>query len=197
MILSILVPCLKEREPQPVLAALRQQADGKSVEILTLTDNRELSVGAKRNRLLDLATGTHLAFVDDDDEVAPDYIDSILAGLADRPTTDILCFYQLCLLVETGVKRWCSYSLGFEYEQGVVMDPGVMIPTGDEWWRGKPAHTMVWRAAIAKSCRFPEKNFGEDVDWVAQACGLARTECHIHKVLYTYKFDSRRSATRG
>ena len=64
-------------------------------------------------------------------------------------------------------------------------------------WQGRPAHTHCWKSSIAKQCKFPDKDCGEDVEWVAQACALAKTEFQIKRILTYYKFDSSKSETRG
>ncbi len=179
-----------------LLTDLLVQSNGRNVEVLYLYDQKGWPVGRKRNELLRMASGQYLAFVDDDDEIAPDYLSSILRCISENPGVDVICFQQVCRLMETGKTRHCTYSVDYEYEGGPLMD-GSMKSNGDEWWRGKPAHTMVWRSEIAKQGKFPEKNFGEDVEFVAQVCPLVQTEVHIHRPLYTYKFDSRTSETRG
>ena len=64
-------------------------------------------------------------------------------------------------------------------------------------WSGPPAHTMCWRRAVLEGVTFPEKNFGEDVGFVDQACKLAKTEIVLNgEPLYFYRFDEEKTATR-
>src|SRR5665213_3420706 len=92
MKLSILICSLQKRLNQLALLAehLQKQAEGKPVEILWLGDNKTMSVGEKRNKLLAMAKGDYVCFVDDDDWVADDYIESILKGAEQKP--DCICF---------------------------------------------------------------------------------------------------------
>lgn len=195
--LSILMAGIPERDSRALQQRILAQTADRNVELVYMLDNHRRSVGAKRNALLDAANGRYITFVDDDDDVAANYVQTILTAIYGNPGVDVVCFRQLCVLVETGVRRFCDYSLKYEYEQGAVLDPGTHDPTGDEWWRGKPAHTMVWRADVVNGVRFPDKDFGEDTDWVAEACKNAKTEARVPQVLYHYYFDSRTSATRG
>jgi hypothetical protein len=56
---------------------------------------------------------------------------------------------------------------------------------------------MIWRREVVRACRFPSKQFGEDVDWVDQACEAAKTEMVLDgEPLYFYNQDDRTSATR-
>src|SRR5690606_33962771 len=48
------------------------------VEILYLVDNKKVMLGTKRNQLIDLAQGEYVVFVDDDDRIEPDYIETLL-----------------------------------------------------------------------------------------------------------------------
>ena len=203
--LSILVCGLYERMPDKtiprsmradwesaVLLRLNEQVKGKSVQLITLYDNRVWTVGQKRNRLLWMAEGEYFSFVDDDDEVAGDYVDTLLAAIEKARGADVLCFRQDCVRGDLGgrVER-CQYSLTYDYASGVH-------PDGSMWWRGKPAHTMAWRTAVVQDdTMFPDGDFGEDVGWVQQACKIARTEYQIDRTLYTYRFDPERSRTRG
>ena len=58
---------------------LRRQINGsEEVEILTHVDGGEISTGNKRNALVNIARGTYVVHVDDDAEVASDYVSSIL-----------------------------------------------------------------------------------------------------------------------
>ena len=76
MKLSILIASLVSRtELYRTLAShLKQQMQGleDQVELLVLTDAKEVSTGVKRQKLLERAKGEHVVFIDDDDWV-PDY----------------------------------------------------------------------------------------------------------------------------
>ena len=50
---------------------LGQIGDREDVEVFSLIDNKSLHVYEKRNRLLNIARGTHLAWLDDDDDICP------------------------------------------------------------------------------------------------------------------------------
>ena len=202
---SILVASVPERMPEPagsLLAKLSRQISDEPVELLWLLDNRRRSVGSKRNALLSLSKGQFVSFVDDDDDVADNYVYWILQALK-YPQTDVTCFLQTCEHVtdsplgEKGYTVTCRYSLKTPYREGRNYDPVTGDPLHSGWWEGYPAHSMVWRGSIARQCRFPDENFGEDVAFVHQARTLARTEIHIPEVLYHYRFDASRSLTRG
>ena len=179
-----------------LLDSLARQIGDKPVELLYLLDNQRRDVGSKRNALLAAAAGAYVSFVDDDDSVSENYVSAVFDRMVEAvPPPDVIVFGQLCHLVAEGFTRICSYSLGQAYEQGEIPAPAPGAPR--QWWKGPPAHTMVWASQIAKGCRFPAKNFGEDVDWVAQACARATTQLVIDEVLYHYRFDPSVSLTRS
>lgn len=188
---SILVASITTRYPSPagdLWAELQRQTEGKPVELLGLIDNFQRSVGEKRNMLLDMARGQYLSFLDDDDWIKPNFVEAILPRLA--MDVDVVTWWQETQHIQQGYVEMCEYSLGFEYGTAKLCQSFGL-------WRGRPAHTNCWRSEIAKACRFPDKDCGEDVDFVRQACAIAKTEFRIPEVLTLYRFDSSKSTTKG
>jgi glycosyltransferase involved in cell wall biosynthesis len=187
-LLSVLVPTIPTRLTDHfprIIQELERQAVGKSVEILGFYDNCKRSVGEKRNALLQWAQGTFIAFVDDDDRIAPDYLNVVLGAVRDHLDADVICFKSECR-IDDGPPKLCKYSLSYKSYSDT--------PT---LWTGPPAHTMVWKAKVAKQSVFPEKNFSEDSDWVRGAVQVAKKEHQIDRVLYFYDFRSGTTATRA
>jgi len=208
MLWSILIPSIPERyhTAQGLLFSLLESqsiARMQDVELLVLMDNKRRSVGAKRNALLEMAQGEYVSFIDDDDEVATDYVQKIYRLIAktrkEKTPADVICFPQRATLVNQGVVHECTYSLA-HWKDREPDKRRQLAPTDKPntlAWSGPPAHTMVWRREIAQSAKFPEKNFGEDVDWVDAVCEKAKTEIVLNgEALYLYNFDSERTATR-
>ena len=85
--LSVLVLTLRNRVQylSELLEKLNKQSQFKSVQILWLGDNKSLITGDKRNALLSLANGRYVTFVDDDDMISNDYIESILEAIKTSP----------------------------------------------------------------------------------------------------------------
>lgn len=188
--LSVLVTGIHERfvTADCLLSDLLEQAKDKPVEVLYLLDNRVMSVGRKRNILLAVAQGEWFAFVDDDDEVASDYVTVLLAAIEQAGDAGVITFPQLCIHHDTGEREHCTYGLTMPYSKEL------------DKWSGKPAHTQCWRTELIQDVQFPEKDFGEDVDWVAQACQKVSKEFAITTYggyLYTYHYDPAKSRTRG
>lgn len=214
MLWSILIAGIPERY-HTVHALLRSLLEDQTVarisdiELLYLMDNRRRPVGAKRNDLMSLARGRYISFIDDDDDVADDYIKRIYKTLtrakkSDDPL-DVVCFRQLAHLEPHNVIHDCHYSLAY-YRERTPENRRMLEPSLDTEgkplpnvlkWTGPPAHTMVWRRELVKEIPFPEKTFGEDTAWVDACCEKAQSEIVLDgEALYHYRFNEAKSATR-
>ena len=177
--LSILVATVPSRlttfYPRIMTELLRQTENYPEVEIIGLFDNKKRTIGQKRQDLLNLARGKYLVFIDDDDRISEDYIKTIMGALNQNPETDCVVFDCICK-VNGGRDKLCKYGIEFEY--GDIL--------GGAEWRGKPAHTMVYKSSIAKRHSYNNMNHGEDVNWVVRACVDIKQQTRINKVLYHY-----------
>lgn len=186
--LSLLIPTLPGRllaAYTKLLGPLQEQVEGKAVELLYLGDNCQRSVGDKRNALLQMSRGEFLAFIDDDDQVAPDYVDAILAAIAEDPQVDLVTFDHLCHLPAQTVH--CRYSL--DHLEASHYD-------GEGNWTGAPPHTACWRSSIAKEEVFRSIDAGEDADWARRVASRVRTHTNLERVLYHYHALQGSSETR-
>ena len=190
MKLSVLMASVSSRlatKMPRVFLELERQAKGKDVEILVLLDDRKRSIGHKRNALVSIAQGAFVAFVDDDDRVATDYVDSLLEKIGegtDAPQPDVIVFdvWVSGYYEQFGLSdRLCSYDLDHEHQ------------TLTDRYHRKPNHLMAWRTALVKQEPFSDSSSGEDTDWAHRICrrfeNLLRQE-RIDKVLYSYDFDT-------
>ena len=83
---SILIPTMKSREPlfREVLSEVERQISEittAKIEVLYESDNGELTLGAKRNLLINRASGKYCCFIDDDDVISPNYLKTFLPML--------------------------------------------------------------------------------------------------------------------
>lgn len=176
VILSVLVPTVPGREGKlaRLLLSLDPQVMARSdVELLVLRDCRGMTIGEKRSRMVALARGEYVAFVDDDDSVAPDYVETIVAHLGERP--DVVCFEVV--VNGHGPTKTCYYGLSLENKN---------LP---DCYHRKPNHLMAWRRDLAVSVPFPAMRTGEDTAWANQICARASKEIRIPRPLYSYDYD--------
>jgi len=177
--LSILIPSLPERLHllEGMLTSLEQQARRcghvQQVELLVLTDNRCRSIGEKRNALLDVAQGRFVAFVDDDDRVAADYVDRLCQAIGTHPDADCVVF-DVAVSAPNGGKL-ARY--GVEYEIG----------EDAFYYYRKPNHLMCYARRIALRHRYRDTSWGEDTDWSIRAARDVVRQVRIPAVLYEYR----------
>ncbi|PCJ57929.1 MAG: hypothetical protein COA65_08700 [Rhodospirillaceae bacterium] len=174
--LSILIPAIPSRWDrfQKIYTKLERQATNE-VEVLGFIDNKKRTIGAKREALKGLVQGEYICYVDDDDWVSDDYIDSILKGIKEKP--DVIVFKQRAVIGE--MKGTIDFDLNNKNEQ---FKP-------NEVTKRKPYHICVWRTDLVKRHKFPDLMYGEDWGWVKKFIHKAKTQYKIDKIIHTYIFD--------
>lgn len=176
--LTIGLPTIVQRAPEfaRLHAHIARQAEGKPVEILVACDNKEISIGKKRQNLLQEAKGEWITMVDDDDWVSDTYVDDILAALQESP--DCVGFLIQCTRngkhpvmakASLAYKRWGENQDGFAH----VRSPYQKTPV---------------RRSIALKVGFPDLRYGEDRVYSEGVVKLCQTEVFINRVLYNYRF---------
>jgi len=180
-ILSILTPAIWNRESAKFLAAaISEQIGSAPVEHLVLFDNRARSIGAKRQALVDIARGEYVAFVDDDDDISPDYVERLLK--AAQTGADVITFRQRAIY--NGLESEVHF--GINNQDGPFNPGGITLRA--------PWHVCAWKRERVADCLFSESNYAEDLVWCMQARKRARTAHHIDEVLHTYRHDAATTA---
>lgn len=153
-----------------------------SGQVELLTDNGTESIGTKRNRLLENAKGDYVAFLDDDDWIASNYIDLVMAGIG----TDTDCLSLRGIITFDG-KDSAIFEHSMKYKEWRTTDNEVR-------YERYPNHLNTIRASIAKRFKFPEINHGEDKNWSDKIheSGLLKTEFYIPEVLYYYRYVTKK-----
>jgi hypothetical protein len=190
MKLSILILTLPSRRKtflNDLLDNLEPQvAQYNDVELLVLYDNKKRSVGEKRDSIMSIARGQYTVYIDDDDIVTDDYVSSIMSCLNENPSTDCVVFDTICT-IDDGIPIHCKYGIEYEYNNNA---------SGNGFWTGKPAHTMVYSKQLVLDASFGSKNVGEDFHWVKQVHGKIKNQSRVDKVLYYYKMNNTTTETR-
>ena len=185
MMLSILIPTLTSRghfynRLHSQLSKLIAESPFKDeIEIIPLCDNRELTIGDKRNKLLEMATGEYSVFVDDDDLVDGNYIKLIMQVLPDG--FDGIGFKGLIFTDGKNPKSFI-HKVGETYrEQGGI------------YYRPLN-HLNPIKTSIMRKIGFPSLNHAEDFDFSNRLAesGLIKTTYFIDAHLYMYYFRSKK-----
>ncbi len=179
MKLSILIPSLYERSE--MLSKLYKKLEDQlqdDVEILTFIDNRQRSIGEKRDNLLKLAKGDYFTFLDDDDGCSLDYIPSIMN--ATRHGKDLILYNsQADIDGKIGI---VEFDLSYKNEQ---------FRAGHITKR-QPFHMCTWKRKKFQQFNFPHRGkismYGEDWAWCKKALTVAKSQHKIDKILHYYYF---------
>lgn len=187
-LLSILTPSLPERREQlKTLTWDIGDSAGRdwatAYQHLVMIDNRQMSIGEKRQALVRSATGLFVAFVDDDDAIHPEYVSTLcraIQGASD--TIDVITFRQGSSY--NGQKSEVHFSL--RGENGPYVVDGITMRGA---W-----HVCAWRRSLAEQYPFPATNYGEDWAWARHLNAEAREEIHIPNILHYYTHSAATTA---
>lgn len=175
--LSILTPCVYSRFGKVQTLAAKIDAQGGDVEHLILYDNKRRTVGEKRDALLRASLGKYVAFVDDDDDIAPEYVSELLKAAKENP--DVITFWQQATV--DGKVSTVVFKLG---QQNAEFNPSG-ITMRNAW------HICAWRRDLAIQSWFPPSNYGEDWAFASRLCAVDNlVEKHIPKVLHFYNHSA-------
>jgi len=174
--LSILIPSLDERNTklENLKTELNRQIDKKSVQVIAVTDDRQMSIGQKRNMLLNQSSGEYVAFIDDDDLISKDYIEKVLNGVKNNPSCSSLTGR---IMFSDGYSRPFIHSLKY--------DRWIDDHEGKVYYR-PPNHLNAVKRDIAKAVGFPSVNLGEDRHFSMGIRSLLKREEWIDGVIYQY-----------
>jgi glycosyltransferase involved in cell wall biosynthesis len=176
--LSILIPSTFDRSEMTEILVehLEIQSEFKPVEIITDIDNKEISIGAKRQRMLEKAKGEYVVMIDSDDWIPTDYVDEILKAIESNP--DCVGHQIECIgtpgkteSVSNRYLKWAEKQRGFDY----LRTPYPKVPIKRE---------------ICLKIGYKDLRYGEDHDFSKRLkfSRLIKTETYISKVLYYYRY---------
>ncbi|MBU3720736.1 MAG: glycosyltransferase family 2 protein [Burkholderiaceae bacterium] len=129
-----------------------------------LTDDGPGTIGAKRQRMLEMAAGDYVAFVDDDDMVSGDYVERVWRAV--RAGKDCV---GITMHVTIDGRPW-NPSPVFRHSLRFAGNPA---------WQGQertPHHLCPMRRELALRSRFSDKMWGEDYDFALGVLPHLRTE---------------------
>lgn len=181
--LAILIPWTHDRQRlfDRVVNQLHKQDTGGMVILDNVDQGYSaggLSTGAKRNALIEeaikLEVVTHIAFVDSDDLVGPNYVKHQMAAM------------------EGGYD--CAELWGQYYENGKMLNPFHHSIVHDHWYQDKkcyyrnPNHLNCLSLAALQDIRFKDITIGEDGHFSIdiQKSGRFKREYPVKEIIYYY-----------
>ncbi len=182
---SVLIPTIPGREQslQSLLASIRDKvarlAPHLQVEYSVAFDNREKSIGRKRQELLQGARGKYMSFIDDDDDITDAYIEDLRDTIAGQ--------YNVMRLRGQIQQYTFTHSL----ENGLTSP----MARGDVFLR-PPNHLNPMLTDVAKLIPFGDATRGEDLDWTIRLAkrGFLEREYRSDpaRIHYIYQMGDRR-----
>lgn len=175
---QILIPTMPGREAMllRLVKSLEPQL-AKHPLATYLIDGGAGSIGAKRQRMMEKATGEYIAFVDDDDAVSGDYLDRIMPCLKSGPDC-----VGITMHVTIDGQPWHPSPIfrhSLRYRENFQ-------------WHGQnrtPHHLCPLRRDLAIRSRFPDLMWGEDYRFALGLLEHLKTEEWSGDVpLYFYNY---------
>ncbi len=184
-LLTIMIPTTTDRKPlfDKLIVELWMQIFKSNflpyVNIIWDEDDREKSVGNKRQDLLERAKGIWVVGFDSDDWPSSTYIFDIVSALRENPNIDHVGFIEDCdidgqksvSMFSIKHKNWDEQESG--YDQVRCANPKSVI-----------------RRSKALQVGYKDMRFGEDRVFSELITPLLESEIFIDKVLYYYRHNS-------
>lgn len=181
---SILIPTLDSRTEiftelyKELLKQIEEHKLYHKVEVLFFKDNKQHTVGDKRNALITVAKGKYTSFIDDDDQIHKNYVKMIYNKLLKNPDC-----VSLTGLISIDGKKEKKFIHSLKYKRwfelwGVYYRP--------------PNHLNPIKKEITSKFKFINKNNGEDKQWSMeiQKYGALKTQEEIEEPYYFYNFKT-------
>jgi hypothetical protein len=182
---SVLIPTIPGREEKlrRLIASVQEKVaricPELRLEVCVAFDNREMSIGMKRQQLLTQAKGKYLSFIDDDDEITDAYVEDLKA-----------CFhggYSVMRLRGQITPYTFTHSLENTLTTTMARDEVFLRP---------PNHLNPMMADVAKLIQFKDAIRGEDLEWTIRMSktGFLTSEytSDSSRIHYIYNIGERR-----
>ena len=143
-----------------------------------IKDDKQITVGEKRERLYEAAEGLFSWQIDEDDDIADNAIELILEAIKSNPEIPCITFREKCMM--NGVYKSSNHSIKYEKWQDNF--------DGYDYVRC-PFYKDVIRTDIAQSVPFPHIRYNEDEQWSMAIKPLLTDEIHIDEELYYYIYN--------
>lgn len=188
IILSILIPTIPERGKMftELFNEVHKQVAYMDAfhpslgQIEVLVDDSKkfldggLSIGKKRESLVHRAAGKYLCFLDDDDSIAPNYVETLVRScIQDR---DVCTFRSIAKLDN----MWVLIDMSLFFGGNSQVNPN------DYTVQRRPWHICPVRSEYAKQIPFLDESYGEDWEWMKEVVKLCQTQVHNYTIIHQY-----------
>ena len=141
-------------------------------------DNKEKSIGDKREYMYQHSNGLYSFSIDDDDNISGNAIQLMLEAIKSNPEIPCITFREKCMM--NGEYKSSNHSIKYDKWQDNF--------DGYDYVRC-PFYKDVIRTDIAKSVPFPHIRYNEDEQWSMAIKPFLTDEIHIDEELYYYIYE--------
>jgi hypothetical protein len=177
MILTIAIPTVLERREifERLLRFVNQQSANLPIEVIYESDNKEISIGKKRDNLIQRATGEYTVMIDDDDWINDNYVKLTLDALEKKP--DCVGYFEKIQhsnqlsCISNRFHDWGNNVSGYDYAR----TPFFKVPI---------------KTDFCKKIGCLDMRYQEDHDFARRlkSSGLIKTEEFIPSEMYIYRY---------
>lgn len=182
--LTIGIATIKSRRDQldKLLEHVYSQSTEHKLQVEVIVDDREQPpVGAKRQSILMQSKAHFIAFIDDDDWVADDYLDRVLGAIRSQPDADCVSLVGVITTNGRDPKRFYH-----------SMEHSEWSGASDMFFR-TPNHLNAIRRELALQVGFPPVKHGEDHSYSKAVFPKLKKEVSSgNDPLYFYQYVSRK-----
>ena len=184
-LLTIMLPTTVDRRTKfyMLLKEITEQLDfclfSDKIEILIDEDNKEKSIGLKRQHLLERAKGEFVVGIDSDDFIHKRYLYEIINALVRNPHVDHVGFIESCSI--DGVKSKSIFSIKYQSWNDTA--------EGYDHVRCANPKSVI-RREIALQVGYEDLRYAEDIKFSEAVTPLLKSEVFINSELYYYNYIS-------
>lgn len=183
MRLTIAIPSIVERQSEfekrksYIEKQIAVNGLEKEVELIYLIDNREMTIGEKRERLYSMAKGEYCVQIDDDDKVPSNYVYNV--WLATHAKVDCIGYLEEVLI--GGRVFRSKHSIAYQKWEDVPT-----APDGIRFRRTPFCKTPI-RTELCRKAGVPHLRFAEDEGFANRIRPMLNTEIFINDIMYIYQ----------
>lgn len=148
------------------------------IEILVDSSKRYLdgglSIGKKRQALVQRAEGIYCAFLDSDEQIAGNYLETVVRLC--QSNSDVITFRSLANLDS----YWCLVDMSLGHKENEQLNPNIIA-------KRRAWHVCPVKTEIAKRYEFEDINYGEDWKWFEKVLQDCTCEAKTNAIIHMYK----------
>lgn len=147
------------------------------IDAVVSMDNKEKSIGAKRDQMYKISKALFTVQIDDDDDVPDDYVKTLYDTIVASPDVDCIGYVERCIM--DGVTKYSKISNQF-----------TEWATRSDGYERTPFFKIPIKTTLCQQVGVADMRFGEDHDFAIRIKPLIKSEVYLDKVMYHYTGNS-------